>query len=1333
MTNGDATALIRSETAPEKPAEAADSEQAILVRGDAAPEEPTLSQSLGNYVQAHLGRASKFADGKTRDWSVFFFFRVLPQAVIDGDAARLRRLWPLLTAGRRDDETSGEIGKALAEIFSSIKNPALIDAGSLNRSLKARKPSRACRAPSPGRVEQPSPQPDPSSQAFRGLLAAVAEPEFEKLREQWRGVLSKVDEDSAERPSLSSLFGFKARTADERAELIRSLLRFVQGEKTSHAITALANKLHRSLTELPLPVEISVDTLTWAVLAQIIILLIFEDPVQFASLFEDVPQDAAAAGHWVLKGGLPAVCLYEVLRQLQPALLKTGKSPRAILQQMPAIVRSELRQQKFAEQVRTLKRLGDRFSWDPVPVNYVFTFSGLSALGLDPATLASFPDPFKQGMAARAGRLGDIGPSAPENWDGLLGLNTPGDSESVHGYFTGGFLVGEEDTPGAALPWQALRDDVDAFNARSARKGEGLRVLLNFLFRWFGVEVVHIELGESPYEVGQVSDLQRTPYRKEHFGFADGVSQPFVYLGPEFLLDPPAGGGTPGPNRTWAPVAAGEIYLSEPDEDNLVQIAPVNSELRKGATYVVFRKLEQNVPEFRAYLASQRPKDAEAQTKLASEFVGRWPNGAPLVLSPEREPGLGPEPQDMINNFLYAADDPKGMKCPHGSHIRRTNPRDIGGANDVRRHRILRRSIAYGGPLLPEGSMGDGRKRGLLFIALNARIDLQFELVQSRWINTGEFLGQAGLNRCPIAGANEGGLGDAFLEAGAIAPVVDLPRFVVTRGGDYFFAPGVEALLKLARGEAFPPDGEGVPFDGYSMAGAYSPSLFDPLLDPGRLEGYGQKILAGDPSVIRIEAPPPASPADPASGPVAFVGQHADVVKVLSLVPPDAPLTYSTVPYREAGRRITRGHDLLEGTEPGNPPSGRSTQDKYERLHAILDEAWKALSEPKGSVYERIEAGLKGALNLALSRVETMGAADLVTDLALACVYEVIGKVFGVPGPPWVTELAVAAPFCRQHFGELPADWLKTVRAPSPPPNPGLATLQTWSIAIVFDLVANYGQLQELMAISDQAAGEFLDYLDTLLSATRANALARPARQPSTLVEAFVANEGKFVGGGLPYESSRDYYFDVATLLLDLAASALAFIPNVFGYAMDAIFDFGLSLHDLLPALTTAPRYGERSAGDGLRRLIYETCRLSPHPPASILMRTCVRDDTLPSGGIVRQGDFVAAMVGAAGLDPRAFPDAEQFSLHPFLPGPERNLKSYLLFGVDGTGRYCWGRDKLALLALEQCLKAAGRLRNLRRAAGPAGVLQTNLGTNIGIATGLSARFDGLFPDWPAH
>ena len=189
-----------------------------------------------------------------------------------------------------------------------------------------------------------------------------------------------------------------------------------------------------------------------------------------------------------------------------------------------------------------------------------------------------------------------------------------------------------------------------------------------------------------------------------------------------------------------------------------------------GSTFLVFRKLEQNVREFRAFLADQRPADRHAQTKLAARFVGRWPNGTSLVASPDAPLGLGANPDDVINNFRYAADDPNGDRCPLGAHVRRTNPRDIGGANDVRRHRILRRSIGYGGPLLPEGSIGDGKKRGLLFVAVNSRIELQFELIQSRWINTGEFLGQAGLDRCPIIGANREGVADAFLEPGASAP-----------------------------------------------------------------------------------------------------------------------------------------------------------------------------------------------------------------------------------------------------------------------------------------------------------------------------------------------------------------------------------------------------------------------------------------------------------------------------------------------------------------------------------------------------------------------------------
>src|SRR6516165_2075055 len=56
-------------------------------------------------------------------------------------------------------------------------------------------------------------------------------------------------------------------------------------------------------------------------------------------------------------------------------------------------------------------------------VAVAFTWNGLRALGLDEASLISFPEEFKQGMPARASMLGDTGVNAPENWVG--GLASP--------------------------------------------------------------------------------------------------------------------------------------------------------------------------------------------------------------------------------------------------------------------------------------------------------------------------------------------------------------------------------------------------------------------------------------------------------------------------------------------------------------------------------------------------------------------------------------------------------------------------------------------------------------------------------------------------------------------------------------------------------------------------------------------------------------------------------------------------------------------------------------------------------------------------------------------
>src|SRR5262249_20572542 len=110
-----------------------------------------------------------------------------------------------------------------------------------------------------------------------------------------------------------------------------------------------------------------------------------------------------------------------------------------------------------------------------------------------------------------------------------------------------------------------------ALAKRLCRSGEQPPAEIVALERMSGLRVLQLEVGYTP-----LKQFQGESYRIEHFGFRDGVSQPFVDLG---LNPPPSGGGTPRRDGTWAPVAPGEIFLGHPDEDGLRAIQPANREL----------------------------------------------------------------------------------------------------------------------------------------------------------------------------------------------------------------------------------------------------------------------------------------------------------------------------------------------------------------------------------------------------------------------------------------------------------------------------------------------------------------------------------------------------------------------------------------------------------------------------------------------------------------------------------------------------------------------------------------------------------------------------------
>jgi len=87
-------------------------------------------------------------------------------------------------------------------------------------------------------------------------------------------------------------------------------------------------------------------------------------------------------------------------------------------------------------------------------------------------------------------------------------------------------------------------------------------------------------------------------------------------------------------------------------------------------------------------------------------------------------------------------------------------------------------------------------ERGMMFVALNADIERQFEFVQQNWINNPAF-GGLYAERDPIIGAIENA-GQFTVQANAVCQRLDgMSRFVTVVGGGYFFMPGISALRYL--------------------------------------------------------------------------------------------------------------------------------------------------------------------------------------------------------------------------------------------------------------------------------------------------------------------------------------------------------------------------------------------------------------------------------------------------------------------------------------------------------------------------------------------------------
>jgi Dyp-type peroxidase family len=401
------------------------------------------------------------------------------------------------------------------------------------------------------------------------------------------------------------------------------------------------------------------------------------------------------------------------------------------------------------ELVRRLIPLVDSGSLpvDPADNSWItvaFTYTGLQALGVPQSSLDSFVPEFREGMAARAAHLGDVGESGPDHWETPLGTS------DVH------------------VALAVLSPHVAGLDALAERARGAQDALPD-------VEVIWSQ------------DCYQLATGRTSFGFKDGIGQPAV-----------EGSGVVPSNPQERPIKAGEIVLGYPDETGELAPMPTPDVLGRNGTYVVFRKLHTRVAAYRQYLRAKAANRAD-EALLAAKMVGRWPSGAPLVLSPERDdPALGADARHN-NDFLYG-DDLRGFRCPAGAHARRANPRDAfdaEGSVNVRLHRMIRRGTSYGPPL-PEGVLeDDGEDRGIMFVFAGAHLKRQFEFVKTQWLNDGIFIGVPA-ERDPLVGPNDGSGSFTVPQQPIRRRLHELPPFVVTRGGEYCFAPGLRSLRWLA-------------------------------------------------------------------------------------------------------------------------------------------------------------------------------------------------------------------------------------------------------------------------------------------------------------------------------------------------------------------------------------------------------------------------------------------------------------------------------------------------------------------------------------------------------
>ena len=830
---------------------------------------------------------------------------------------------------------------------------------------------------------------------------------------------------------------------------------------------------------------------------------------------------------------------------------------------------------------------------DAVNLNVAFTCAGLERLGVPAMELEQLPQEFREGMEARAGMLGDVGDAHPRRW-ALPRRCRAGEGPAAA-------PVAIEGAPPVEL---SEADLVLKLRVKSDWNGHELigndahplaRHVAPLLGQAAGLELLAVETMRNS---GAEAD------GRDHFGFRDGLSQPHVR---------PAD-GTPARDR----ISAGEALVGFPNDRG--DPPPARSACWDEGSFLVVRKLRQDVerladiveeavrelPAKHPQLQRLRPDDL--RERIYGQLMGRARSGKSLIK------GAGPSE----NDFDFRS-DPRGQSVPFQAHIRRTNPRidDHGRPTP----RILRRGLSYG----PPRGAGAG-ERGIVFMAYNASIAEQFEVIQS-WISGGNSTRVASCQSDPLMGPARYGDPRTFLfriEGEAVRLTLRDP-VVTLQWGAYLFAPSLSGLSEIAKERTPVSDTEALEGAAFierigmlprqSQALAWKTAFEDVIARDPDLGGVAPKVWAAIRARGGAMRVPYGDPAVDASGAVreaVLVASRALVDRVLG----------------DDGTFSVEGYCPRMASSIGMIYLGRDDGETYraesERTNAAISavpaaQAYGAALQAGRAVLH----GLRKAYVAALPGAEGGVKVDLVNEYITGILAIVCQTYFGLPDQPLPGQ--PAAPF---EIGIGPWRW--TPHAERKPVCPG-------------DFLA---------------PSSFIFYLDPI------KAIARRGTADGDALRRAAARsfQAKIDAGTPPPQPIAKAIWDTHVngaepadaMARTLIGVMMGFIPPADGNMRGILYDWLKSgalwrvQHDLLTSGADKARYEEVAAvlGGPIRKAMQK------RPAPDALWRTAKKAATLGSVA-VRPGDkiYVGIASATAELSEAEGPDAADRDVFPVFGG----------------------------------------------------------------------------------